>query len=253
LNKDHGGCDKSILDNLKVAAPCPASWDEMVGTDRERFCSNCALNVFNISTMTRKEAEEFLALKAEGRVCVQFFRRHDGTILTDNCPKGLRRLRDQGRRLLKAASAFLALLFTGQAAIGDNSAPPVDASKRLMGEPTIMVKGRAAAPVSSPADAEATYQTKLNCQLKANKPNAADIARARADLAYFYRDKQDYKKSISQFQQAAEALRHIKGGAKGEERNLLANILMNWAATEKLNKQEKKAAQLEAEAVALQK
>lgn len=147
---------------------------------------------------------------------------------------------------------------------GDSGAPPADAPKRLMGEPTIMttgqvidnsqlVKGRAVAPISSPVDAETTFQTKLNCQLKANKPDAAGIARARADLAYFYRDKEEYKKSISQFQQAAEALRHIKGRAKGEEKNLLANILMNWSATEKLNKQEKKAAQLEAEAKALQK
>lgn len=33
------------LCHVKVAAPCPASWETMVGGERVRFCSQCNLNV----------------------------------------------------------------------------------------------------------------------------------------------------------------------------------------------------------------
>src|SRR5262245_10585878 len=54
-----------FLDTLKVASPCPASWDEMVGDERTRFCGKCQKNVHNVSEMTRAEAETFLQGVAE--------------------------------------------------------------------------------------------------------------------------------------------------------------------------------------------
>lgn len=75
------------LKNIRVAAPCPADWNEMYGDERKRFCSECKLNVYNLSGMTRREAER-LIVNAEGRLCVRFFRRADGTVLTKNCPVG---------------------------------------------------------------------------------------------------------------------------------------------------------------------
>jgi hypothetical protein len=53
--------------------------------------------------MTRREAEALIT-KNEGRLCVHFYRRADGTVLTDNCPVGLRALR---RRASRIASAFI--------------------------------------------------------------------------------------------------------------------------------------------------
>lgn len=93
------------LDNLRVASPCSANWDEMVGSDRKRFCGQCQLNVYNLSGMTAREAENLL-LESEGRVCVRFYRRKDGTILTENCPVGGRAVK---RRLSRAATAVVSM------------------------------------------------------------------------------------------------------------------------------------------------
>jgi hypothetical protein len=73
------------LDQIEVASPCEASWDEMKGTDRVRFCYQCQLHVYNLSEMNRKEAAD-LVQTSEGRACVRFYRRVDGTLLTKDCP-----------------------------------------------------------------------------------------------------------------------------------------------------------------------
>jgi hypothetical protein len=84
----------SPLDHIKVAAPCSADWDQMyaVENQRVRFCSQCNLNVYNLSGMTRAQAEALLT-HSEQRLCVRFYRRPDGTILTQNCPVGLRAIK----------------------------------------------------------------------------------------------------------------------------------------------------------------
>ena len=98
------------LDHVKVAAPCPAEWERMTGDDRKRFCHQCSLNVYNLSGMTRREAES-LIVNSEGRLCVRYFRRADGTILTSNCPVGLRALKHRVTRVTRAvASAVLTFL-----------------------------------------------------------------------------------------------------------------------------------------------
>lgn len=85
------------LKNLKVAAPCPVEWNSMDGDDRVRFCGQCRLNVFNLSAMTEVEAVNLLESK-QGRLCVRYFRRADGTVLTQDCPVGLAALRAKVRR-----------------------------------------------------------------------------------------------------------------------------------------------------------
>lgn len=100
------------LDNVRIASPCPANWDEMVGDERRRFCSQCNLNVYNLSGMTGDEAENLL-LTSEGRVCVRFYRRQDGTVLTQDCPVGWQAVK---RRVSRGAAAFVSLcagVFTG--------------------------------------------------------------------------------------------------------------------------------------------
>jgi hypothetical protein len=101
----------SPLDELRVAAPCPADWGKMVGDERVRFCERCELHVYNLSGMTRREAEA-LVTNAEGRLCVRFYRRADGTILTRNCPVGLSAVRRRAARVagsvLSAALGFFA-------------------------------------------------------------------------------------------------------------------------------------------------
>ena len=101
----------SPLDNVRVAAPCNADWEQMIGNERARFCGQCNLNVYNLSSMTRSEAESFIA-KNEGRLCVRYYRRADGSVITENCPVGLRAIRRKmsylARAMISAVLSFLA-------------------------------------------------------------------------------------------------------------------------------------------------
>lgn len=94
----------------------------MAGDDRVRFCGQCHLNVYNLSAMSAQEGRS-LVVEREGRLCVRFYQRHDGTVLTKDCPVGLRIVM---RRLARAAAiAFSALL---------NVLPAVGCARPLQGQ-----------------------------------------------------------------------------------------------------------------------
>ncbi len=97
----------SNLDHISVAAPCHAKWSEMSGDERARFCKLCSKHVYNLSDMSRTEAEALVQQK-EGKVCVRFYQRADGTVLTDNCPVGLRAARDRMRWIGSGIAALFA-------------------------------------------------------------------------------------------------------------------------------------------------
>ena len=94
----------SLLDQVSVASPCTVSWDSMQGDDRTRHCKLCQKNVYNLSALNRDEAEN-LVRASEGRLCIRFFRRHDGTMLTADCPVGLQGVR---ARLIRGALGIAA-------------------------------------------------------------------------------------------------------------------------------------------------
>ena len=104
------------LGSLRIAAPCTASWEGMAGDERVRHCTLCSLNVYNFAEMTRDEVRELL-LRTEGRVCARLYRRADGTVLTRDCPTGLRAIRQRASRvaaaLVTALLSFPALAFGG--------------------------------------------------------------------------------------------------------------------------------------------
>jgi hypothetical protein len=103
-----------LLDQVHVAAPCPANWEEMKGDDQVRHCSQCRRNVYNLSEMTESEAENLLRTH-EGRLCIQYYRRADGKVMTKDCPKGLRALRLKvAKRLVLAASFVLTAIGCGE-------------------------------------------------------------------------------------------------------------------------------------------
>lgn len=95
------------LKGIRVASPCPASWERMAGDDRVRHCTQCDLNVYNFAEMTRDEVRDLLA-RSEGRLCARLYRRADGTLLTKDCPTGLRALRQRASR--RAAAMFAAVV-----------------------------------------------------------------------------------------------------------------------------------------------
>jgi hypothetical protein len=108
-----------VLENVAIAAPCKASWDAMVGDDRVRFCGQCEKNVYNLSAMPRDEAEALLAAR-EGKMCVRLFKRADGTVMTSDCPVGVKRRRRRRAVAgvlgggMMAATASLFATSTGQ-------------------------------------------------------------------------------------------------------------------------------------------
>ncbi len=75
------------LESVYVARPCSAEWNSMTGDERIRFCHACKLNVYNLSEMTKREAED-LILEKEGKLCIRYYKRFDSTILTKDCPFG---------------------------------------------------------------------------------------------------------------------------------------------------------------------
>ncbi len=119
-----------FLDDIDIASPCRAAWDDMNGSDTVRHCGLCQLNVYNLSGMSRDEAEELIQ-QNEGHVCVRFLRRSDGTVLTQDCPVGLAAVRRKLRRAAMRCAALLALIFLAPFSCGrkhqtpDSSTPPV--------------------------------------------------------------------------------------------------------------------------------
>lgn len=98
------------LDVIEVDDPCPEDWDGMVGGGAVRFCQLCRMNVYDLTQITRAEATA-LVEETEGRLCVSFYRRADGTVVTSDCaPVRFAAMRRAARRSLAAASGLVASL-----------------------------------------------------------------------------------------------------------------------------------------------
>ena len=107
-----------LLQSVRVASPCNADWNEMQAVEGERvhFCSGCSKNVYNLSAMSQSEAEGLLR-KHEGRLCVRYYQRRDGTVLTGDCPVGAQAVRMALIRRSVVAAGLFALMFGAMAAI----------------------------------------------------------------------------------------------------------------------------------------
>lgn len=114
-----------VVNRLRVASPCPISWEQMTGNDRVRFCQVCNLHVYNIAELTRKEATALVS-DTEGRICARLFRRNDGTVITRDCPVGLRAIR---RRVARTTGAiFATVVALSSAVFGQKPAKKDDSS-----------------------------------------------------------------------------------------------------------------------------
>ncbi len=123
---------KNALNDLRIASPCPMQWAKMELTEEQavRFCGDCKKKVYNIADMNAEEASMVLqrAQAAGGSACVRLYRRADGTVITDDCPIGLRRVRDMWQRL-KSTAAALAIVLTALPAFGESKDTDVAVSK----------------------------------------------------------------------------------------------------------------------------
>jgi len=110
---------KELIRELKIASPCRARWEDMEESDQNRFCHQCQKNVYNFAGMSVDAAQQ-LILQHQGRLCGRFYRRSDGTLLTEDCPVGLH------WRVRKVAyAAILLLLGTTSAFALGSPRPPV--------------------------------------------------------------------------------------------------------------------------------
>src|SRR5687768_2754709 len=92
------------INKIRVASPCSDPWESMEGNERARRCNSCDLSVYNVAGMSRAEIEE-LVTNRRTRLCIRLFRRSDGTVVTRDCPEGVRNYR---RRVTHFAAAVFA-------------------------------------------------------------------------------------------------------------------------------------------------
>lgn len=103
-----------LLDRVRIAKPCDVPWSHMQGDDVTRHCGSCKKNVHNVSAMTKNEAEAFLAAQAAAgeKPCITYYRRLDGTLISEDCPVGAGRVRRKKLVLFATVAAAAAAVAT---------------------------------------------------------------------------------------------------------------------------------------------
>lgn len=123
---------KKFIDSVRVKDPCTQSWDEMVGNDKVRFCTHCAKDVNNLSSMTRKEALRIVR-RSGGSLCIRYVQRPEtnGPMFAGELTQITRR-----RAPLIAASVMTASLSLTTIAYAQGGAafPPSAAAPTVAGE-----------------------------------------------------------------------------------------------------------------------
>ena len=116
------GVSTTPLSVLRLDLPCQVPWDDMAvidGDESVRFCTQCRLNVHNLSAMTAEEAKACLARQTD-RVCVSFLQAADGRAITlEYQPVNRSR-----RRWQRAAVAAALVAATGGATVAAMRKPP---------------------------------------------------------------------------------------------------------------------------------
>lgn len=139
--------------NFEIASPCHEDWDQMTGDDKKRFCHSCEKNVHNLSSMSDQEISDLLS--RPDNVCVRLYKRHDGTILTEDCPIGLEKVKSHLKRKQFIAAFFclMTLIFSFQLKAGERALKGKVAISQempeIMGDVMIM-GGLTAPPIPEP-------------------------------------------------------------------------------------------------------
>jgi Ankyrin repeats (3 copies)/Carboxypeptidase regulatory-like domain len=109
---------RSQLDSIEVGKPCSQDWNRMYGNDEVRFCEHCVKQVHDLSAMTRRAAEKFVARSQNkgDKICVRYVRRPDGKV--QNLSDKLYQISGRASRL--AAGVFGASLTLASAVYAQN-------------------------------------------------------------------------------------------------------------------------------------
>lgn len=70
----------------KLSYACPISWATMRGDERERYCTQCARTVVNVSLLTEPQRAALLANPPPGGLCVAYYRRLSGEFVSAESP-----------------------------------------------------------------------------------------------------------------------------------------------------------------------
>lgn len=147
--------NRDLLSHTKVASPCPASWEAMSGDDKVRFCSECKLNVYNLSGMSKTEAEKLLRNHEGDRLCIRLYLRADGTVITQDCPVGIRLLKIRSyktwKKLIATAASVLGMASqTMDSPAGAQNAGPQPQRSQAKAAPEFVV-AQNAQPIAPPS------------------------------------------------------------------------------------------------------
>ncbi|MFT3839720.1 MAG: hypothetical protein QM723_22230 [Myxococcaceae bacterium] len=88
------------------ASRCGSKWSEMSGDARVRQCARCQQNVYRFGSLDPFEVRQLL-IEKEGKPCVRFFDRGDGSVMVKDCPRG--QLRRWNLRFALVSAVLLAL------------------------------------------------------------------------------------------------------------------------------------------------
>lgn len=191
----------NLLAKVKIASPCNQNWDSMEGDSRTRFCTVCSKSVYNISDMPEQEASEFLSNQSQS-ICIRLFRRKDGTIITDDCPEGLRRLRNKYRLFKRMVGGITASLLSSMPAwaqtdgfVPSDKIPPVVTGTVDMG---------GLAPPEGTEAEEITDKLKTDKSKKREWKKAAQKKKKHFDKAVLYQSIGEQDKAIKHFEKAVK-------------------------------------------------
>lgn len=153
---------------------CPMKWQKMSGDERIRFCQSCRQNVYNLSAMTKEEALALIEEK-EGKLCVRFYRRKDGMVITKDCAsywgKSIRE-RNSSLAVINATLAFMA-----------NILAPILGPSQI----TLVVGN---SPLMARQSPEEKLAEQLAEQREANRKQAEEAAQAAQELQELQERKQ---------------------------------------------------------------
>ena len=121
--------DDALLQNLMIPISCTAAWDDMAGNERVRYCGLCRKDVHNLSAMPKAEAAALLAGNVDGTLCVRFYRRGDGTVVTgDASTSAPVRVRRMLGKVPRAATAVAVAHAPAEHHVMMGAPPPMQAS-----------------------------------------------------------------------------------------------------------------------------
>lgn len=129
FSKRRRGAEQAYLNDIKLSFECPVLWSSMTGDERIRHCGQCDKNVYNVSEMNRAEAVEFLRNATE-ETCIQFYRRSDGSVMTEPCPSTIRKLRRATLRKVACVATAIGWFGLAQTALAVDEPAVSDPSGR---------------------------------------------------------------------------------------------------------------------------